>query len=491
MSKEHKNHKDKPHRKFKGEVTLGKKIRSKWSKGDEVKDNGDIGELIIDGNDISFHIDGTGDIFSNTYVANLEHHYYKVFTYGQESSDDRGYFYRVSKAFEYNGSDYKEFAENIDGITSVSFEIPELVDWLNINSVKLDYDELGLIIRQLKIKSVVIKDKEPNISIGYETKLPLSGEWTDIELTLRNAPRIFIEYDKEVDDIIVTNDICKIMRFFGLLIGRISYADDIRLKLSGKNMGMRLFINNDFSYNYHSNAYWMRHRTKFENIYPNIQQYFEKWYKFSNDEGFNFLQNAFFSKIGKHLTTAEDLFLTYCKFLEGYDLRISEDENKADNLYKKLCDILKSEEAKRLFSKSFEEADSSYKSKVVAGWISTGFLGRIGLQDRLKRLDEKFLKIVSANSNNAIGIDDANQFFSKITKTRNYYSHFKPDDSGMLNFSEMYRTIEILEALVVTILLSETGMPIDNIKDSMVVDELYWPLLTHQREGRAQKIDFI
>ncbi|WP_148298752.1 HEPN domain-containing protein [Paenibacillus pini] len=465
-------------------------IQSKWSNGNEIKDTGDIGQLVIDENSITFHIEGYGEPFARNFVGSDGGHYYKVYTYGEVSKDLTGVFYHVTKAFLYNGENYKDFiGENIVGITSFSFEIPELADWLKLHSVELLRDKDGsMIIYEKKLSPIIIKEANPKVYIKYEKKLPFLNGNDKIEMTLRNAPRIFIEYEDEVDDSVVRGDLYKIMRFFALLIGRISYADDIRLTLANSSLKMWFFINTDFSYNTTSTAYHLRNRTDAEKIFGNLQYYFEKWYFFSQNDNFSFLQDVFFRLNGKKSTNIEELFLNYCKFLEGYDLRVSEDEEKANVLKDKLNEVLKTTEIKTLMSPIFKEVGSSYKPKDIGKWISTGFLGRVGLQDRIRRLDEKYLQIIKNNSSDIINTDDSNEFYSKITNTRNYYSHFKPDNSGILSYGEMYRTLELLEALIISILFSEMGMSIEVIKGIMIADDKYWPLLYHHRKYDEMKI---
>lgn len=135
--------------------------------------------------------------------------------------------------------------------------------------------------------------------------------------------------------------------------------------------------------------------------------------------------------------TIEDIFLTYCRFIEGYDLRISRDEE---------------------ISPEFTKVGSKYKYKNVARWISAGFLGRVSLDSRIKRVDEKFHGIIAANSNDIIKTDSPVSFYSKIVKTRNYYSHFKPDSTGILSINELYNLLPVMNTVITAILLSEIGI---------------------------------
>ncbi|WP_425452455.1 HEPN domain-containing protein [Paenibacillus cellulosilyticus] len=54
-----------------------------------------------------------------------------------------------------------------------------------------------------------------------------------------------------------------------------------------------------------------------------------------------------------------------------------------------------------------------------------GFLDRVNLQCRIKRLDEKYLQVILASSERIINTNNANGFYSRIVNTRNYYSHLR------------------------------------------------------------------
>ena len=232
-------------------------------------------------------------------------------------------------------------------------------------------------------------------------------------MTLRNAPRVFVEYEAAVDDDVVIGDLQKIMRFFALLIGRITNADDIRLKLTEEKLKMWLFVNHDFSHNTESSMYHIRHRTDVENIIENLQSYFETWYSFTKDVRFTYLLNAYFYVKGKKIVNTDDLFITYCRILEGYDIRVTNDEITTTRLNEDLKEVLKAEEIKTRLSPLFEEAKSKYNPTRVANWISTGFLGRVNLKDRIKRLDEKYLQVISANSAEIVNTENIDEYYSK------------------------------------------------------------------------------
>ncbi|MCM3240705.1 hypothetical protein M3589_23910 [Heyndrickxia oleronia] len=457
------------------------KVKTKWSKGNIITPDGDIGQLTINKNDIKFHLQGNGDIFPCNFVGQGDHKY-KVFTNGQQNSDSSGFFYNVSKAFLYNGSDFDDFSGDfIENIQSFSFEIPELTEWLKIPSVNLCFENETIIVHELETPIIILKETEPKIYIKYEIKDFLK-DMNNYRMELKKVPRIFVEFTDHQDDSKVFSIIESIMRFFSLFIGRISTADDIRLDILNKDTTkIWFFINYDFSIKEKGNAYWTRHRTSFKDIREHLQRWFENWYAFTNNSSFKFLQDAFFQISSKQTWLIEDIFLTYCRFLEGYDLRISKDEEAANSLEEQLKEVLRDSSISEKLKPMFENVGSKYKYQNVAKWISNGFLSRISLDSRIKRLDERFFGVLATNSKSVIKDTSSTSYYSKIVKTRNFYSHFKPDSLNTLSINELYNTLPLMEILIISILFSEIGVDTDIVKSFLVHDEVFWPYVTHLR----------
>lgn len=460
-------------------------INTKWSKGNALKDDNSIGHLSIKGNEITFNIQGTGDVFARNFMGSSEGKTFKVFTYGQQEIDSTGCFYRVSKACLYNGDNYAYDKDDniISGIESFSFQIPELVHWLNISSVKFEIlDDGTKIIHELETPIISLKDEEVKVYIKYENN-NFWEETSDInEMTLSKKPRIFVEFEKTQNDMMVINYIRILTRFFSMLIGKVSSAIDIRLTLKNEKTSMWLFINEDFSVNNQVNLYSRSYRTTYQDVAEQLKVWFKTWYDFSANSSFMFLQNYFFNTCSKKYWNIEELFLIYIKFIEGYDLRVSEDEEKAKNLLKSLDVIMNRQDIKDILSPEFEKVDSKYRPKDVAGWISNGFLGRVALEDRVRRIDKKFFDIISSNRSDVIEGISSNDLYKKITKTRNYYSHFKPDSEGVLEMKEINNLIPIMKFMITIILLSHMGLNNDIIKSIIVKDDIFWSFTKHLRK---------
>lgn len=464
---------------------LNPEVSTKWSKDDTIRDDGDIGQLSINRNTISFHIDGYGDIFAKNFVGRDSMHNYKVYTYGQSNADKTGYFYPVSKVFLYNGDDYSEFTgDYITGIRSFSFEIPGLEKWLNIKSVDVGIlKDKALIIHELPTPTIVLKQVDPYIYIEYETKDVIESIDDNNQKAIKKIPRVYVVFSDLVDDRKVIKIITILMRFFSVLIGKIAFAEDIRLDLEKKDMKMWLFLNKDFSVHYSWNAYWMRSRFKFTDVHDFLLQWFENWYSFSCDDSYEILLEAYFQRCSEKTFDIEDIFLTYCRFMEGYDLRKSHDEEIAHELESEIFPALSEDSFKKALSPYFIKASSKYKPKDVAQWISTGFLGRIGLDSRIKRLDEAHFSFIEINREKICKGTDANQIYGKLSKTRNYYAHYKADKSGILEIGEMYNALSYMEMMIISVLMSEMGIDTKMRKNAFIHDEVFWPYATHLRSS--------
>jgi len=131
--------------------------------------------------------------------------------------------------------------------------------------------------------------------------------------------------------------------------------------------------------------------------------------------------------------------------------------------------------------------------------IASGFIAKTQLSHRLRELDEKHFKIIS---NNALNIEklpsknnDYNEkikahlkrkynfetdeevgdkfdslkpeqkddilieiYYKELGDTRNYYSHYKKDKTGVLEFIQLSYSIKVLKATILSIFLYHIGL---------------------------------
>lgn len=460
-------------------------LEGKWNEGDIIREDGDMGKVIIDKNEITFHRKGSDKVFSKDFVTRIDMHNYKVFTYGQDGFYEEGYKYPVSKVYLFKTNSFKKYSNGVNGIVTASFEVPGLAEWLKLNSVGRGYTDNGeRYAIEKKVDDILMLDGVKKVSIKYEIKDYFNPENDLVQMSLKKIPRITICYTDGASDNDVIDDIECIMRFMGIIMGKVLYVEDIRIKLADEQ-NMWMFINKDFSYNYYSDSYYYRHRIDFEKIKNEFPHYFSNWVEFYGNEDYSEIIEIYFQNKGKKKSNLIDRFLVYCKYIEGFDLRTSEDESIAITLGNQIKEKLDKKEVKELFEQIFIDAGSKYKSKSVSKWIATGFLNRVSLVDRIKRVDKEMLSVMKSNSVD-LKIDDSDEMFNRIVKTRNYYSHLKMDKNGILDFNQIYRSLQLFEGLVVVTLLNQVGLYREEVIYYMLRDESLWPVFSFlKNEGNT------
>lgn len=455
-----------------------------WYK-ESKKDKTEVGELIIDGNNIEFYSRFYEPAFPTTFIGSDGQFSYKVFVNGItnggqnrtiENTSSHRVFYVLMQNFDFSkGLD-------ISGITEFSFIIPELISWLGMKTVFYCYtsdDEPAA--GEYNMPPITIKSADPKIEIYFESKSFENEVLYDdaTKITISKVPRIRVSYETPVDIQVVFSEIECLMQFFGLLIGKVSIAEDIRLTIKSQELKSWLYINHDFSYNLLTQSIIDTPRTYFYIVEEKLEVFFSNWYAFFYNEDFSLLRRIYFSVNNKENRFAEEVFIEYMRFLDGYHTRISGDAETEKALKTALTDAKKviktcifTEDNRPVFEEAIQKVlpDWKYNSKNVGDiseWIASGYLGRKALSHRLKELDNSFYSIIS---NNALEIKRLSrtsptseeiekdkiieQYYKELGDTRNYYSHYKKDKSGVLNFTQLSDSIKVLKATIISILLS-------------------------------------
>lgn len=460
-----------------------------------------VGELLIDGNHIEFYSRFHGLVFPETFIGEDGQYRYKVFVNGYakpgqnrvlDYTSSHRVFYVLMQNFDFSkGTD-------ISGVEEVTFAIPELIEWLGIQTVfYCSTDQNEPAAAEEHLEPIVLYETNPRIELYFESKTyeSITSLEDGTSITIKKEPRIKISYNQPSDIQTIQADIECIMQFFGLLIGRVSTAENIRLSIVGQELKSWLFINLDYSYNMMTRDVLDKPRTYHYILDENLIRLFSNWREFFCDDQFALLRRIFFSVNDKKEIFAENVFVEYMRILDGYHTRVSGDAVIED----KLKDALKtgSKELKAQIFKDdnrpiFEEAfqsvipDWKYNSSSVgdiSAWIAAGYLGRKSLSHRLKQLDDQHLGIIR---NNAVYIerltrDDEklrdladNQiielFYKELGDTRNYYSHYKRNKDGVLDFSQLNNAIRVLKATIISIFLFHMGMEKDLIRKIMEFD---------------------
>lgn len=301
-----------------------------WRKENE--DTPEVAELIIEGNHIEFYRRDYGEVFPCAFVGSDGEHSYKVFTKGctakgkyktLELASSYRTFFVLQQNYEF------PMGLEIENIIQCSFIIPELIDWLAVRTVEFGATEdKELIAKEQNITPIIIHETNPHIEIYFESESFLSTHTIDTRTTflIKNQPRISVQYEEAVKVERVISDIRSLMQFFGLLIGYVSNVENIRLDIKGQDLKSRLYINQDFSYNLRSRDAMTKSRTKYAQVSEKVQEYFSNWYVFYGDDRYELIRRMFFSGNNRKDIFAEDILVQYIRVLEGYHLRVKNDE---------------------------------------------------------------------------------------------------------------------------------------------------------------------
>ena len=224
-----------------------------WHKEND-SSKSEVGELLIDGNHLEFYSRFHGLVFPETFIGEDGQFRYKVFVNGYakpgqnrilDYTSSHRVFYVLMQNFDFSkGTD-------ISGVEEFSFAIRELTEWLGIQTVFYcctDQDEPAA--GEMHLDPIVIHETDPQIELYFESKTyeSISSLEDDIAIKIKKEPRIRVTYNHPSDIQRIQNDIECIMQFFGLLIGKVSTADNIRLSIEGQKSKSWLYINHDYSY---------------------------------------------------------------------------------------------------------------------------------------------------------------------------------------------------------------------------------------------------
>lgn len=162
---------------------------------------------------------------------------------------------------------------------------------------------------------------------------------------------------------------------------------------------------------------------------------------------YELLRRIYFAANGRKELFAEEIFVEYMRFLDGYHTRICGDEETKNKIKESLKEstntikgLLFNEKGKALFEEAMIKADPDWKCnsshiKEIAGWIAAGYLGKTQLSYRLLELDK----------------------------------------SGVLEMQQIFISINVLKSTIIAILFSHMGMDKELIRRIMGFDnELHW-----------------
>ncbi len=358
------------------------------------------------------------------------------------------------------------------------------------------YDQLSMkeaIGLEEDIADILLLDNDDlNVKFSFASKTCNNylSAWSSTRIIVEKIPEIHIKYKHPVSIETVRSDIQMNMEFWGIIIGRVSTVEEILIHFSDSNTVechdcKQMYINADYSYNLRAMDLFHRTNTDYKLLKDSISTFYEGWSIFYHNEKYDYIRNNYFMVNRKTKSFLEDIFVTYVRFLEGYELRISGDDNKKETIKKQIKSIEKEiklairvDDIKKKIEEAIAPTDPDWKlnsdhSGEMAAWIANGFIGNISLDSRLKKLDDKYLNIISKNK--AIIEKDtvnetlsANDYYKMIANTRHYFSHFKEDETGILSTSQMTDTVNVLKGLILMIFYDNMGMSTDYARSILI-----------------------
>lgn len=463
---------------------------------DKCKDE-KYGILEEENNKLMFKTQHRDKLFDTQFIGICDSRNVKVYTYGEtDAYDDFGY-YSVKKAVLHNNNDLDELSgDKIDNIISASFSFRGFSEW---------YGKHGLEVTNTKDLYFTVNQKKEDIFNIYEGKNfdifiyfkknypPVTMDSIGNKITLENSPQIAIMYKSPVTDSELLSHIKIIYRFFALLIGRLGYIDDIWFKRQDKNISYQLLINEDITYNLNFRSRFLYgFRIDFEKIKDKFQTFFDKWLSFSTDELYAFLLNNYFNLYKNRTFILEDYFLTCCKFIEGYSIRKYGDINKEylKSLEKKIRPLFQNDkdtnnptQIKKSLTEIFAQENIRYNACDISRAIAYILVNHKSLENRLNELDSMYFGIIKSNEKGILGFPyDGNNLVNRIASTRNYFSHYKSDNTDILNIQQIYQCNKILLALILCILLIEIGFDKNDILEILKKDEEFWSIAANIKD---------
>jgi hypothetical protein len=449
-----------------------------------------IGNLVIENNEAYFYVNGQHNGKICVYSTIHDDQNIKVVTAGRISETDGVTRLNVKRVFKSNQNIDLLDDCSVTNIKEVEFEIRGLYAWMEVDTLsgKWSYDRKHFNIELKSINDIsLFENEEKAIDIFFKTQSQDVFQNITTKISIDRKPKIKIKYFKEIDDNRVFEDIKNVSRFLGLLMGILGYVDNVSM-IDSKNHSYQCYFNYDFSYNLENSKtiiLYGFYRFYFVNIENRLMSLFTKWNSFINENcDMSFLINVYYFLNSKREYLIEDKFLNICKFLEGFSIRRygNGDPISKSEIKKELTKVLQNSDASKTIanlSESLKKLDIDEKYAFPSK-ISEAIIDRISKANnptfghRIENIDNQYCNYLTNNYKRIRHHDakcepdsesEKKALIKKIVDTRNYYSHFKDNDYGILSLEEMIQTSNLLNKLITKVILSEIGFDMDEILD--------------------------
>ncbi|MBC3798542.1 HEPN domain-containing protein [Acetobacterium tundrae] len=447
-----------------------------------------IGNLVFENNEAYFDVNGQNNGRPCAYSTVHEDMYIKALISGRISETDEVTRLNVRRIFKSNKNITLFEDCSIINIKEVEFEIRGLYAWLQVDTLsgKWSYDRTHYNIEVKNINDIsLLENEERAIDIIFKTQLQDPFLNISTKISIEKKTKIRIIYFKEVDDNRVFEDIKNVSRFLGLLMGILGYVDNVSM-IDSNNHNYQCYFSHDFSYdleNSNFNFLYGYYRFNFIDIQNRLMILYAKWDSFINEDcDMSFLIGVYFLLNSKREYLIEDKFLHCCRFLEGYSIRRNENGDAVlkSDIKKELKRVFNNTDASKTIAnlkESLKALDINEKyalpvkiSEAMTERILNG--NNLSFGQRIESIDNQYSNYLTENykrirhHDTKCEPDSAPEklaLIKKIVDTRNYYSHFKNNNDGILSLEEIIHTSNLLNKLITKIILSEIGFNMDEM----------------------------
>jgi len=324
----------------------------------------------------------------------------------------------------------------------LNFENQEL--WLGEEIINIQHEKKKYVVTYVNPDKKEYKLSEFKLKIYYNFGSSHGVRWVDNKVSYKSIIEIELCKPQDIDKIF--SIIYQTRNFISLFSGHVININSIsaNYKELEENIGIEILYNKrKVSPNSTHEISPLNMIATFNQL-PNPGNLLKNW--FDKMDYIEPIFDLYFSIIYNPHMYITNIFLSLTQALETYHIRTSDNEYLNEEEFNELADDLK---------KAIKEIP---KDKRGHFYGKVKYMNKKSLRKKLKEIINKFEYL-----KNVLNIDDGG-FVDKIVDTRNYYTHYDPDDfEKSIKPKNLYPFITKLRLLLVATILNEIELSKDNI----------------------------
>lgn len=428
-------------------------IRGKWVRvNDYNKDSGVEGVVEFKDNEINVDFKNNPIISGVIYRTKFNGKYYILW-------GNKTFFGGKGKAVLAIESTVEiDIAIENKAVKEIVLDFPNLKEWLGGDGIKKKDD------KYYPRDNIEVKKNE----VYIETYL-----YVDEAGLLKTKPVLKLILDEAISLAETEKYISDILKFFGVLIGRIDHIEEIYLKWDNVEEYIRYYstMNNSHMTEYDTSI--MFTRTSYKDLEKDITFYYSKWCEFYKK--YKLVVDHYFKSHVILPITTEEIFLSWCNTYDGYWIHSKNIDINTKKFEKKIKEVLKKDEIKEAFTELFKEFNLEFEPHKVASKIKKEIETVKSLGEVIKIVFKDNYDLINKNINDLKcdnkGISEE-QIYESINKTRNFYTHLKQDASGILNYKQIGEMNKLFYCTFIIILLKGMGFDGEELQRTLRTDNI-------------------